>query len=256
MPSRHIRLPLIGIAALALAAPAFAQNPPPPPGTVDAEGRVYGEMPVDPRPDWAPPPPSAMPPMPPQPAASAPMGYDRPGRDEAAWQRAREDWLAECRHNHRGSGTATGAVIGGVVGGVIGNRVAGRGDRTVGTIAGAAVGAVAGGAIGAASDRHRARDWCESYLDRYTNYGGYQGYYPGHYAQGYSGYGYAYQPVMMMVPVAMVAMPAPRARECKEVVTTTEYVTYVTTKPKYRYVPKRVPDKRVKIVPDKRVRGS
>jgi hypothetical protein len=66
--------------------------------------------------------------------------------------------------------------------------------------------------------------------------------------------------MMMMVPVAYVAMPAAQQqqRECKETVVTTEYVT-VRTPPRYRYIPLRprpVPDKRVRIAPapDKRVR--
>lgn len=233
------RLPLV-LVALSLSGPALAQSaaPPPQPGVADAAGRVYGDTAYDLRPEW----------REPAPGAAPAYGYDRPGYDAAAYDRARADWLAECRRNHRGTGKATGAVLGGVLGGVIGNRVAGRGDRTAGTIAGAAVGAVAGGAIGHGSDRARARDWCEAYLERYSGQQAASG--PG-YGYGYAqpAYGYAYQPMMVMMPVAM-PQPAPR-RECVETVTTTEYVTTVPVRRTYH---RPAPVKRVRIVPDKRVR--
>ncbi|WP_374530055.1 glycine zipper 2TM domain-containing protein [Novosphingobium sp.] len=249
MTNRTARLPVLGAALAAtvlagLAQPVLAQ-PVPPPGTViDAEGRVYGDTPYDPRPEWKGPPPV-------QQLPAQPVGYDQPlqqgpGTDQAAWLRAREDWLAECRRTHKGSkGTVTGAVVGGVVGGVIGNRVAGEGDRTVGTIAGAAVGAVAGGAIGSRADSNRARDWCETYLDRYTAQA------PGYGPQGYAAYGYTYQPVMVMVPVMVAAAPAPK-RKCVETTVVEEWVEVTPARPHKRHIP----DKRVKIVPDKRVRAD
>lgn len=224
MKSRLVTMPLLAALSIGLAAPAMAQAAPPPSGT------------VDPRPEW----PGAQ--------TSAPQ----PGYDRAAFERARADWLAECRANHSSSGkTVGGAVLGGLVGGVVGNRVAGRGNRTVGTVVGAAAGAAAGGAIGNAADRRATRDYCEAYLDRYTSYG----------PQGYYGQGQAmtwgYAPVTMMVPVAMVQVAAPvqqQQGECKETIVTEEWVT-VPGKTHIRYIPpRRVPDKRVKIVPDKRVR--
>lgn len=259
MTNRSVRLPVLGLALAALAAPALAHAapPPPPPGAVvDAEGRVFGNAGYDPRPEWKGPQP-AQPQLPAQPAGYEQPAAQRPGHDEAAWLRAREDWLAECRRNHKGSkSTVTGAVVGGVVGGVIGNRVAGESDRTVGTIAGAAVGAVAGGAIGNQADSNRARDYCETYLDRYTaqasGYGA-----QGYGAQGYApaGYAYAYQPVMVMMPVMVAAAPAQR-RECVETTVIEEWVEVAPHKRPKRRVSRPVPDKRVKLVPDKRVRAD
>lgn len=224
--------------SLALALPAHAQSSPPPPmpPTVDAEGRVYGDVP----PAAIPAPPSMGP------------GYVQPQYDRAAWEQARADWLDECRanrrHGRRGN-AAGGAVVGGVVGGILGNAVAGRGDRTVGTIAGAAVGAVAGGAIGNSADRRRDRyatDYCESYLARYMSYG---------YSRSGYGYGYGYRPMMVMVPVAMAQptpQPAPRARECTETQVIEEWVPVAG--PARRIIPRRpAPTKRVRVIPDKRI---
>ncbi|MFM5952959.1 MAG: glycine zipper 2TM domain-containing protein [Novosphingobium sp.] len=235
MSVRTLRTVILAAAALAFAGPALAQQPaslpPPPPGMPDAQGHVYdGPMP-DNRPQWS----GAQPPV-------------QPGAYPAGWDQARADWLAECRSRHGNGNKVGGAVIGGLIGGVVGNRVAGRGDRVVGTVAGAAVGAVAGGAIGNAADKRSARDYCEAYLDqslsRQQVYG--QGY-------GQPVYGYGYAPMMVMVPVAYVqtAVPA-QLRECRETVVTEEWVPVRT-----RYIPPRPkprPDKRVKIVPDKRVR--
>lgn len=180
-----------------------------------------------------------------------------PGHDmqRAQWEQQRADWLAECRSRYdppRGKkGATTGAIVGGIAGGVIGNRVAGRGDRAIGTVAGAAVGALAGAAIGSAGDRSRQRDYCESYLEHYHGGYGQAGY--GYPAYGYS-YGYAMQPVTMMMPVMMMQVPvASKPRECKETVVTEEYVTVT---PKRRVIYRTVPDKRVRIVPDKRIKGS
>jgi uncharacterized protein YcfJ len=160
--------------------------------------------------------------------------------------RAREDWLSECRRrtSTRDNGVG-GAVIGGLVGGVAGNRIAGRGHRTVGTIAGAAVGAVAGMAIDKAEDRGRPRDECETYFDSYYehyNAVAYS-YYPGYGAPyGYvpaGGYGCCQQ--------------APMARQEPTCTETVEYVYEdVPVRPRKRVIPQ----KRVKIVPDKRIRTN
>jgi hypothetical protein len=196
-----------------------------------------------------------------------PMGHPMPQRDMPRYggfdPAARDAWLADCRHtlSARDSGVG-GALIGGAVGAIAGNRIGGRHNRTVGTLAGAAVGAAAGAVIDKAEDAGRNRDECEAYLDdyyaRYTQggYGGYGGYgYPQGYqpAYGYQAQGCCMAQPMMMVPVMMV--PAQRAEpECTE---TVEYVYEdVPVRPRQRYIPrarKGVPDKRVKIVPDKRV---
>lgn len=150
----------------------------------------------------------------------------------------REDWLRECRHRLGDNGVG-GAVIGGVMGGVAGNVIAGHGDKVLGTVAGAAVGAVAGAAIDKAEDKARVRDRCEAMLEGGPAYGSYP-----------AGYGYGYG--TMLVPVVMVPSPGPAPKgECKETVTTTEYVTYEPRR--RRNIPRRAPDKRVRISPDKRV---
>lgn len=182
-------------------------------------------------------------------AQAAPVAA--PGWDNSAWERARADWLDQCRRRYPAGkhGTAVGAVLGGVVGGVVGNQVAGRGDRTVGTIAGAVLGGVAGGAIGDAADRSRARDYCESYLEDYLARQPYG------YGQPGGTYGYALQPVMMMVPVMAVQQPAraPAAHQCQETTVTEELVPVMARR---RIIPRRAPApaKRVRMVPDKRVR--
>lgn len=204
--------------ALAVAAPALGQDRPvpgaPPPGP-------------DMRPEWT----------------GAAAGH--PPRPPMIADRARENWLMECRRriSPRDDGVG-GAVIGGVLGGVAGNRIAGRGNRTVGTVAGAAVGAVAGAAIDKAEDRGRIRDECETYLDDYNAY-----YSQGGYAYGQPGYGYpAYGQGACCQPMTMVPAYRPSPPECTE---TVEYVYEdVPVRPKAR----RIPSKRVKVVPDKRVR--
>lgn len=183
----------------------------------------------------------------PPPPMAAPNGQPHP--DVAAWERARMDWLAECRSRHGNGNMVGGAVVGGVVGGLLGNAVAGRGDKTLGTVAGAVAGAAAGGAIGHGADQRRVRDYCETYLERHMAYGQ-----PGHgYAgQGYPAYshGYAYQPMTVMVPVMMVpaavqTAPAP-PRECKETQVIEEWVPVAA--PARRLIPRRaVPDKRIKV---------
>ncbi len=168
-------------------------------------------------------------------------GYSPPSMDP----RARDEWLAECRHRISVSDNGVGgAVIGGIIGGVAGNRIAGRGHRTVGTVAGAAVGAIAGAAIDKAEDQGQSRDRCEAYLDDYYAHYAYAGPGYGYGAQAYGGgYGCCQQP-MMMVPVYTV----PGEPDCKE---TVEYVYEdVPVRPRAR----RISSKRVKIVPDKRIR--
>lgn len=231
----RLRLPLLAFAA-ACAVPAAAlahdHAPPPPPGdeAVDAEGRHFGHG------------------MPPQPD-------DR----RAEWEEQRAAWLDECRSRmdrrddwyedgwkRKRSSGVTGAVLGGVAGGLAGRAIAGHGDKGVGTVAGAAVGAVAGAAIERAAsgghERHErggySGDYCEQYFNYYTQAG-----------MGYHGFGYM-QP-MMMVPVMMMqGHHGHGGKECKETVVTEEWVT-VRQRPRYRYIPVR--DKRVRVVPDKRL---
>lgn len=261
MPNRRHAFLLANAAALLMAAPALAQPMPPAGGVVDAAGRVYGNAAMDPRPEWKGGP-TALPgqPMPVPAMPAAPMGaYGQAqpyggGYDAAAFERAREGWLIDCRRNHGNGNMVGGAVVGGLIGGLIGNEVAGRGNRTLGTVAGATVGAVAGGAIGHGADKRSRRDWCEAYLDSHMTYATTWGPAPA----GYTGpsYSYAMQPVTMMVPVMMVQQAAVSREKkvCKETVVTEEWVTVRSTR---RYVPRPAPvihDKRVRIVPDKRVR--
>jgi hypothetical protein len=238
MSVRPISLALCA-ALCGFAVPAAAQ-----PGVVDAQGRVFDAQVPDPRPEWRGPPPGPAPAMAHQPMAHHPMPPVQHARQyPPGWEQARADWLAECRSRHGSGNKVGGALVGGVIGGVVGNRVAGKGNRVVGTVAGATVGAVAGGAIGDAADKRAARDYCEAYLEQHTtwNHGG------------VIGHGYA--PMMVMVPVAYVQVAAPaQPRECVETVVTEEWVT-VHEKRKVRHIKPR-PDKRVKIVPDKRVRAN
>lgn len=174
---------------------------------------------------------------------------------------AREAWLADCRHrlSARDSGVG-GAVIGGAVGGLAGNRIAGRGNRTVGTIAGAAIGAAAGAAIDRAEDT--GRDACEAYLDDYYDryaQGGYHapGYTPGYgYASPALAYAYPAAGCCMAQPMMMVPVSAePRCTETVEYV----YEDVPVRGPARRHIPrarKVVPDKRVKIVPEKTLPAS
>ena len=223
------------VLAAAVAAPALA-----------GDGH---EHPSAPQPGVAPPGPDMRPEW---------QGSQRPAPTHGIDPRARDEWLGECRRRaaRRDDGLG-GAVIGGLVGGLAGNRIAGRGHRTVGTIAGAAVGAVAGAAIDKAEDSGRPRDECETYLDdyyaRYSQPAGY----------GYPGYGYVqqgYAPAngccgaavpMMMVPVMMVSRPMP---ECTETVETI-YEDVPLRRRVYR-APRPVPDKRIRVAPDKRIRTN
>lgn len=228
MKSRRLSLSLACAAtAVVLASPAMAHGVMHPPQADSA----------DPRPEWHGGP------------AAVPQPQFGPGYDAAAYERARSDWLAECRRRQGNGKTVGGAVLGGLVGGVIGNRVAGEGNRTEGTVIGAAVGAVAGGVIGSAADGREARDYCEAYLDQYMS-------------QQHVSYGYAqpvtygYAPMMVMVPMAMVPVAVQgQQKDCKETIVTEEWVTVSTVK-RRRTIPAARPrhDKRARVVPDKRVR--
>jgi len=158
----------------------------------------------------------------------------------------RDSWLRECRHRLGDNGVG-GAVIGGVVGGVAGHALAGRDNKVLGTVAGAAVGAAAGAAIDKAEDSSRVRDRCEAMLEGWGQ-GGSAG--PAAY-----GYGYGYGVPVMLVPMAMIAGQPPAARgPCRETVVTEEIEVPVTRRS--RYIPPRarsLPDKRVRLVPDKRI---
>ncbi len=197
-----------------------------------AQERQPGVAPDGPdtRPEWNRE--AAAPPAPP----SAPRPMIEPG--------LRAHWLAECRRriSVRDDGLG-GAVIGGVIGGVAGNRIAGRHHRTLGTVAGAAIGAAAGMAIDKAEDSRSVRDECETYLDDYVAYYAY------HAAQPAYGYGYAHP---AYAPSAYgCCRPGPAiAREPK----CTETVEYVYEDVPVRPRARRMPSKRVRIVPDKRIR--
>lgn len=217
MKSRRLNLPLAAALSLVVATPAMAHPPASPPGEAH-----------DMRPEWH------------GGAAAVPQ----PVQDSAIFEQQRADWLGECRRRQHSSGkTVGGIVLGGLVGGVIGNRVAGEGNRTVGTVVGAAAGAAVGGAVGSAADRREARDYCEAYLDQYISQGG-------------QGYSYGYRPVMMMVPVMMVAVSgaAQPHGECNETIVTEEWVS-VPSRRRYVAPRPRAPQReRARVVPDKRIR--
>lgn len=90
----------------------------------------------------------------------------------------------------------------------------------------------------------RAYSYCEAYFDDY-------------YRNAYRGHGYAYAMPVVSYAVPMVQVPVAQAQteQCREVVTT-EYVTVRRRviprrpAPRPRYV---VPDKRIRVVPDKRL---
>lgn len=250
---KALRLVLaVGLAGLAT--PVLARQP-----AMDAEGRVFGDTIDDPLPAWKQGPVAeGQPPLPPIPSAYDPRPMDQRDMQRVAWEDERANWLTECRRRYGGNGRTGGTVVGGLIGGIAGSAIAGRGHRTIGAVVGGVTGAVAGAALGDASDRRRARDYCESYLDRYmASYG--QGYGQAYgspdygYPQGQIAYGYAMQPMMVLVPVAMTAVVARVApqQDCTEVVE--EWVP--VARPARRYIPRRVvPDKRVRVYPDKRIR--
>lgn len=231
-----------------VAAPAWAGQP-----ATDADGRVFGDTVNDPVPDWAPPTANVQPRLPAMPAGPGAVAeYSEPDRD--GWEQARADWLSECRRRYGGKSGLAGGVAGGLIGGIAGSAIAGRGNRTIGAVVGGVAGAVAGAAIGGSADRRRSRDYCESYLDQHlASYGQNQGGYG--YPQRQVAYGYAMQPMMVMVPVAMTTTAAPAAprQNCTETEVIEEWVP--VARPARRYIPRRmVRDKRVPIAPDKRVR--
>jgi uncharacterized protein YcfJ len=157
----------------------------------------------------------------------------------------RETWLRECRRRLGDNGVG-GAVIGGVLGGVAGNVIGGRGNRVLGTVVGAAAGAVAGAAIDKGEDKGRVQDRCEAMLANPAP----QGYAPGAYG---AAYGYAVP--VMWVPVMMIPGPQgqPTGKPRVETVVTEE-VRYVTVSHRHRTTARRViRDKRVRMVPDKRI---
>lgn len=225
------------VASLVVAVPALAHDGHPAPGTAPAG--------PDTRPEWR-----GEGPGPGAPYASAASVAAPHGE---SW---RDGWLADCRRRVNSSDNGVGgAVIGGVVGGVLGNRIAGHGNRTVGTIAGAAVGAVAGAAIDKAEDSNRTKDQCEAWLDDY-----YASYARAPHAQGYPGYGYpaayygypGYAPAFAYVPMQNGCCQAARPKpDCAETVEY-EYVD-VPVRRAARHI-RRAPDKRVPVVPDKRIR--
>ena len=247
----HLALTLA--ASAALTAPALAQNVPGP--VTDAEGRVYGGPPAPPLPPMPQAAPGAIPPAPDM--RPAWQGYPQGGypqggynaeyaRRSADYERQREDWLQECRRRHTSSGLG-GAAVGGVIGGIAGSGIAGRGNRTAGAVIGAVTGAVAGAAIERGSSNRRVQDECEAWLAQYSQPAYGYGYGQPGYGYGYPAYGYAYAVPMMMVPVAQ------QNRNCREVVT----YEYVDVPIRRRVIHRRpapvVHDKRVRMVPDKRL---
>ncbi len=229
-------------ASLALAAPAFAHDGPAP-GAVPPPMADGSHAMPDMRPEW----------RGPQPDGDQHHTQDM-AQQQAAYERARADWLTVCRHDQfrnaryddgRDSGWG-GAVVGGLLGGFLGNRIAGRGDRALGTVLGAVGGAAAGAAIDKAGDGARdrsrdqtgERDYCEAYLNAYSQ----------------PSYGHGQQ---MMVPVMMAPMMAhgqPAKQEpCTETTVTEEWVTV----PDHNTIIHRpTPDKRIRIAPDKRIRSK
>jgi hypothetical protein len=226
----RLRLPLLALAA-ACAVPTVAlAGDHADHGATDADGRHFGHH------------------MPPQ-----------PDERRAEWEDRRAAWLDECRARmdrqddwyddgwgRKRSSGVTGAVLGGVAGGLAGRAIAGRGDRGIGTVAGAAVGAVAGAAIERASSgghqRHERRSYSGDYCEQYFNYYTQQG-------MGYHGFGYM-QPMMMVPVMTMHGHGHQHGRDCKETVVTEEWVT-VRQPRRVRQI--RVPDKRVRVMPDKRL---
>jgi hypothetical protein len=194
------RLPLLPLAALALAVPALAQaqnysDLPPLPRMSDAETR---SLPQDMR--------SAPNMMDDEvrtvengvetitrtrridAPSPAPHGYQQ-GHSQGYAPNAgpygtpvvfeREQWVDECRRRTRGrSRNDTGLIIGGLLGaiggGFAGNAIAGAGDKVLGTVLGVGGGGLIGGLIGSLFDGGRKRSLydCEAALDSYlSNYG-------------------------------------------------------------------------------------
>lgn len=249
---------ILAVSIASLTAPVLAAQQP----AVDAEGRIFGDTINDPLPEWKSAPTAhAQPQLPPVPTGYSAIPMDQSAIDRAAWEEDRADWLAECRQRYGGGRKVAGGVVGGLFDGIAGSAIAGRGHRTIGAVVGGVTGAIAGAAIGDSTDRRRARDYCESYLDRYfanynRNYGAYGAYagnQPYGYPQGQLTYGYAMQPMMVLVPVAMTAVAAAPQQGRQVVQVIEEWVT--VSRPARRYIPKRAtPHKRIPVVRDKRIR--
>jgi hypothetical protein len=172
--------------------------------------------------------------------ATPAVAHDGAGYDRAAYEGARADWLAVCRHDQRrGHNGLGGGLIGGLIGGLLGNRIAGRDDRVLGTVVGGVAGAAAGVAIDKSQDRVSDHDYCEAYLNAYSQ--------P------------AYPQQMVMVPVMMapMAVQAPQTRQepCTETIVTEEWVTEPARPHTIIHRVPPTPDKRVRIAPDKRIRN-
>lgn len=183
-------------------------------------------------------------------AAHQQPGHTAAADYRAAWQQARDGWVAECRATRtreRKARSIAGAVVGSIAGGLVGSAVAAPGDKTLGTVAGAAVGTAAGAALGASADRRaerRALDWCEGYLERFPAWSA---------AADQPAYGqtWGYRPMLVAVPVAITQpAAAPPPRECTETQVIEEDVPIG---PARRVMPKRAPAPPAKRVPDKRV---
>lgn len=218
-------------ASLALASPAIAHD-----------GAAVGASPIahdghgmpDMRPEWRGSQPNGQP--------HHGMQANGPGFDQSSYERAREDWLAVCRHDQRRGQGVGGGLIGGLVGGLLGNRIAGRNDRLLGTVIGGVAGAAAGVAIEKSANRGRSQDYCEAYLNAYSQ----------------PSYGHAaYAQPMMMVPMMapmMAGAQQTHQEPCTETTVTEEWVTVPgRSRTIIRYA-RPAPDKRVRIAPGKRVR--
>ncbi|MCX7284537.1 MAG: glycine zipper 2TM domain-containing protein [Novosphingobium sp.] len=132
-----------------------------------------------------------------------------------------------------------GTVLGGVAGGVVGNRVARAGSRVLGTVIGGVVGAIAGNMIDKGEDKNLRRE-CDDYFAALPPQGA-PGYYPGFYPGSYPGYPpapYGY----MWVPV----ISGPQ-KPCLETTVVTE--KWVSVPARHRVI-----HRRIRIVPDKRVK--
>ncbi len=218
-------------ASLLLASPAIAHDgmgastPPP---------MAHGSHAVpDMRPEWRGPQPNSQP--------YHAMQTNGPGFDQAAYERAREDWLAVCRHDQRRGQGLGGGLIGGLLGGLAGNRIAGRNDRFLGTVIGGVAGAAAGATIEKSANRGRSQDYCEAYLNAYSQ----------------PSYGHAaYAQPMMMVPMMAVQSQQAHQEPCTETSVTEEWVTVPGRSRTIIRYSRPVPDKRVRIAPSKRVRTN
>ena len=139
-----------GVAAMSLA--AFVSVP----SLASAQQSV--DVPVPPRSDAPPPPPSYNGSYDNRAYSQAQGSNAQSDRDyqrqRAEYDRRYAEWARQNCEAKRGGSTAFGAIAGGILGAVIGSQVSGRGDRTAGSLIGGGLGAVAGGAIGSsAGDR-------------------------------------------------------------------------------------------------------